>query len=115
MQHLVLMSDDICRTLQEMRWRSGVGRFEFITSPLPTYYRNMKKKAGNVLTDDQIKECEDLGILVDKDDQGTLLQILTKPLDDRYARNPYMLLFTLFVFSFCFLFQLNDIYCFRKF
>ncbi|CBI33833.3 unnamed protein product, partial [Vitis vinifera] len=43
----------------------------------------MKKRAGNVLTDDQIKECEDLGILVDKDDQGTLLQILTKPLDDR--------------------------------
>ncbi|WJZ82755.1 hypothetical protein VitviT2T_002485 [Vitis vinifera] len=82
-QHLVLMSDNICRTLREMRRRSGVGRFEFMPSPLPTYYRNMKKRAGNVLTDDQIKECEDLGILVDKDDQGTLLQILTKPLDDR--------------------------------
>ena len=113
-QHLVLMSDNICRTLREMRRRSGVGRFEFMPLPPPTYYRNMNKRAGDVLTDDQIKECEDLGILVDKDDQGPLLQILTKPLDDRYARNPYMLLFTFF-FAFCFLFQLNDIYCFRKF
>ena len=92
-QHLALMSDDIFRTLREMRRRSGVGGFDFMPSPPPTYYRNVKKRAGDVLTDDQIKECEELGILVDKDDQGTLLQIFTKPLGDRYARNPYMLLF----------------------
>jgi 4-hydroxyphenylpyruvate dioxygenase len=37
------------------------------------------------LNDEQIKECEELGILVDRDDQGTLLQIFTKPIGDRYA------------------------------
>ena len=36
-----------------------------------------------MLTDEQIKECEELGILVDRDDQGTLLQIFTKPVGDR--------------------------------
>ncbi|KAI3520579.1 hypothetical protein L1887_10029 [Cichorium endivia] len=82
-QHLALASEDIFRTLREMRKRSGVGGFEFMPSPPPTYYRNLKKRAGDVLTDEQIKECEELGILVDRDDQGTLLQIFTKPVGDR--------------------------------
>lgn len=82
-QHLALMSEDIFRTLREMRKRSGVGGFEFMPSPPPTYYANLKNRAGDVLTDEQIKECEELGILVDRDDQGTLLQIFTKPLGDR--------------------------------
>jgi 4-hydroxyphenylpyruvate dioxygenase len=38
---------------------------------------------GDDLTPEQYKECEELGILVDKDDQGVLLQIFTKPLGDR--------------------------------
>ncbi|XAR52811.1 4-hydroxyphenylpyruvate dioxygenase [Bertholletia excelsa] len=82
-QHLALMSEDIFRTLREMRRRSSVGGFEFMPSPPPTYYRNLKRRAGDVLTDEQIKECEELGILVDRDDQGTLLQIFTKPVGDR--------------------------------
>lgn len=82
-QHLALMSEDIFRTLREMRKRSGVGGFEFMPSPPPTYYKNLKSRAGDVLTDEQIKECEELGILVDRDDQGTLLQIFTKPVGDR--------------------------------
>ncbi|KAK3006045.1 hypothetical protein RJ639_017335 [Escallonia herrerae] len=82
-QHLALVSEDIFRTLREMRQRSGVGGFEFMPSPPPTYYRNLKNRAGDVLSDEQIKECEELGILVDRDDQGTLLQIFTKPLGDR--------------------------------
>ncbi|XP_047312051.1 4-hydroxyphenylpyruvate dioxygenase [Impatiens glandulifera] len=82
-QHLALMSEDIFRTLKEMRKRSGLGGFEFMPSPPPTYYRNLKNRAGDVLTDEQIKECEELGILVDRDDQGTLLQIFTKPVGDR--------------------------------
>ncbi|KAK9285342.1 hypothetical protein L1049_024533 [Liquidambar formosana] len=82
-QHLALASEDIFRTLREMRRRSGVGGFEFMPSPPPTYYRNLKNRAGDVLTDEQIKECEELGILVDRDDQGTLLQIFTKPVGDR--------------------------------
>ncbi|XP_062105716.1 4-hydroxyphenylpyruvate dioxygenase-like [Humulus lupulus] len=82
-QHLALSSDDIFRTLREMRRRSGLGGFEFMPSPPPTYYKNLKNRAGDVLTEAQIKECEELGILVDRDDQGTLLQIFTKPLGDR--------------------------------
>ncbi|KAJ4850589.1 hypothetical protein Tsubulata_017191 [Turnera subulata] len=82
-QHLALVSEDIFRTLREMRKRSGVGGFEFMPSPPPTYYKNLKSRAGDVLSDEQIKECEELGILVDRDDQGTLLQIFTKPVGDR--------------------------------
>lgn len=82
-QHLALASENIFRTLREMRKRSGIGGFEFMPSPPPTYYRNLKSRAGDVLSDEQIKECEELGILVDRDDQGTLLQIFTKPVGDR--------------------------------
>ncbi|GMH12511.1 hypothetical protein Nepgr_014352 [Nepenthes gracilis] len=82
-QHLALMSEDIFFTLREMKKRSGVGGFEFMPSPPPTYYQNLKSRAGDILTDEQIKECEELGILVDRDDQGTLLQIFTKPVGDR--------------------------------
>ncbi|XP_010542713.1 PREDICTED: 4-hydroxyphenylpyruvate dioxygenase [Tarenaya hassleriana] len=83
LQHLALMSEDIFRTLREMRKRSSVGGFEFMPAPPPNYYRNLKKRVGDVLSDEQINECEKLGILVDRDDQGTLLQIFTKPLGDR--------------------------------
>ncbi|XP_077244473.1 4-hydroxyphenylpyruvate dioxygenase [Tasmannia lanceolata] len=82
-QHLALTSEDIFWTLREMRRRSGVGGFEFMPSPPPTYYRNLKKRVGDVLTEEQMKECEDLGILVDRDEQGVLLQIFTKPVGDR--------------------------------
>nr|AXY96394.1 4-hydroxyphenylpyruvate dioxygenase [Chrysanthemum x morifolium] len=82
-QHLALASEDIFRTLREMRKRSSVGGFEFMPAPPPTYYRNLKKRVGDVLSDEQINECEELGILVDRDDQGTLLQIFTKPVGDR--------------------------------
>ncbi|KAL0292729.1 UNVERIFIED_CONTAM: 4-hydroxyphenylpyruvate dioxygenase [Sesamum radiatum] len=86
-QHLALLSEDIFSTLREMRKRSGVGGFEFMPSPPPTYYKNLKSRAGDVLIDEQIEECEKLGILVDRDDQGTLLQIFTKPVGDRYIQN----------------------------
>ncbi|KAF5732507.1 putative 4-hydroxyphenylpyruvate dioxygenase [Tripterygium wilfordii] len=83
LQHLALVSEDIFRTLREMRKCSFVGGFEFMPSPPPTYYKNLKNRTGDVLSDEQIKECEELGILVDRDDQGTLLQIFTKPVGDR--------------------------------
>jgi 4-hydroxyphenylpyruvate dioxygenase len=40
-------------------------------------------RIGNVLTQEQLQEVEELGLLVDKDDQGILLQIFTKPISDR--------------------------------
>lgn len=54
--------------------------------PPPTYYKNLASRVGSILSDEQIKECDELGILVDKDDQGVLLQIFTKPLGDRCAQ-----------------------------
>ncbi|XP_055823984.1 4-hydroxyphenylpyruvate dioxygenase [Solanum dulcamara] len=82
-QHLALVTEDIFTTLREMRKRSVIGGFEFMPSPPLTYYKNLKSRAGDILSDEQIKECEELGILVDRDDQGTLLQIFTKPVGDR--------------------------------
>ncbi|KAI3987662.1 hypothetical protein MKX01_032553 [Papaver californicum] len=83
LQHLALVSGDIFMTLKEMRKRSSIGGFEFMPSPPPTYYRNLKSRVGDVLSDEEIKMCEELGILVDRDDQGVLLQIFTKPVGDR--------------------------------
>ncbi|KAI3706453.1 hypothetical protein L6452_24206 [Arctium lappa] len=82
-QHLALESEDIFWTLREMKQRSGLGGLEFMPPPPATYYRNLKKRIGDVLSDDQVKECEELGILADRNDDGTLLQIFTKPLGDR--------------------------------
>ncbi|KAI3979537.1 hypothetical protein MKX01_001729 [Papaver californicum] len=81
--HLAFASNDIFTTLKKMKKRSRNG-FEFMPPPPPTYYKTLKHRIGdNVLKDEQIKECEELGILVDKDDQGVLLQTFTKPVGDR--------------------------------
>lgn len=45
--------------------------------------RSLRERIGDVLTEQQLKEVEELGLLVDKDDQGVLLQIFTKPISDR--------------------------------
>ncbi|XP_023768795.1 4-hydroxyphenylpyruvate dioxygenase [Lactuca sativa] len=82
-QHLALQSEDIFQTLREMKRRSVVGGFEFMPPPPPTYYRNLKNRAADVLSDEQMNACEEFGILVDRDNEGTLLQIFTKPLGDR--------------------------------
>eukprot|EP00889_Picochlorum_renovo_P000040 jgi/Picre1/27070/NNA_000040.t1 len=83
LQHLALKTNDIFRTLTEMRNRSHFGGFEFMPKPSQEYYDNLPKKIGPFLTPKQFKLCEELGLLVDKDDQGVLLQIFTKPVGDR--------------------------------
>ncbi|TVU32737.1 hypothetical protein EJB05_24493, partial [Eragrostis curvula] len=82
-QHIALSSNDVLRTLREMRARSAMGGFEFLAPPPPTYYDGVRRRAGDVLSEAQIKECQELGVLVDRDDQGVLLQIFTKPVGDR--------------------------------
>ncbi|ETI53876.1 4-hydroxyphenylpyruvate dioxygenase [Phytophthora nicotianae P1569] len=83
LQHMALKTDDIFHTLAEMQKRSHVGGFEFMPRPNKVYYEQMPERIGDALTKEQYKQIEQLGLLVDKDDQGILLQIFTKPLGDR--------------------------------
>jgi 4-hydroxyphenylpyruvate dioxygenase len=66
-----------------MRKRTEIGGFDFMPRPSDGYYKKLPEKVGSDLTPEQLRECQELGILVDKDDQGILLQIFTKPLGDR--------------------------------
>jgi len=83
LQHLALKTDNIYETMRVMRKMSYAGGFDFMPRPSESYYRNLPKKVGDSLTPEQYKEVEELGLLVDKDDQGVLLQVFTKPIGDR--------------------------------
>jgi 4-hydroxyphenylpyruvate dioxygenase len=83
-QHLALMTRDIFHTMRELRKRSYIGGFEFMPAPPRTYYENLPARIGaDTLTAEEFAELEVLGLLADKDDQGVLLQVFTKPLGDR--------------------------------
>ena len=75
-QHLALATDDIIATVSALRDR-GV---EFLKAPT-TYYAELQDRVGKI--DEPIAELEKLGILVDRDPDGYLLQIFTKPVQDR--------------------------------
>jgi 4-hydroxyphenylpyruvate dioxygenase len=75
-QHLALATDNIIETVSELKSR-GV---EFLTVP-DTYYEEVLDRVGKI--DEDIKALAKLGILVDRDDEGYLLQIFTKPVEDR--------------------------------
>jgi 4-hydroxyphenylpyruvate dioxygenase len=84
-QHLALRTDDELTSITELR-RRGV---DFLTIP-ETYYETVWKRVNAMLTQHGhtvVKEdhtrVKDLGILVDADDEGYLLQLFTKPLQDR--------------------------------
>jgi len=83
LQHLALMTPDIFGCLRKMAAVSELGGFEFMPRPSNEYYRQMPGRIGDSLTPDQYALVEELGVLVDKDDQGILLQIFTKPISDR--------------------------------
>jgi 4-hydroxyphenylpyruvate dioxygenase len=75
-QHLALATDDIIATVTSLRDR-GV---EFLRAPT-TYYSELQGRVGKI--DEPVDELEALGILVDRDPDGYLLQIFTKPVQDR--------------------------------
>ncbi len=75
-QHLAMATDDIIKTVRQMKL-SGV---EFLTIP-DTYYEDLLDRVGPI--DEDIDTLRELGILVDKDDRGYLLQLFTKPVEDR--------------------------------
>lgn len=83
LQHLAVKTNDIFKTLTEMKNRSELGGFEFMPKPSQKYYDELPARIGPVLSEKQFKLCEELGLLVDRDDQGVLLQIFTKPVGDR--------------------------------
>src|SRR5687767_2702061 len=75
-QHIAMATRDIVRCVAELRER-GV---EFLTIP-DQYYDEVPERIGEI--DEQIEDLRRLGILVDRDDEGYLLQIFTKPVGDR--------------------------------
>ena len=80
-QHLALATDDILKTVADLRSR-GV---EFLSTPPQAYYDEIPKRLGkhmDVMKED-INELAKLGIMIDADEEGYLLQIFTKPVEDR--------------------------------
>lgn len=75
-QHVALATSDIVETVTDLRNR-GV---EFLKIP-GTYYDDLQSRVGKI--DEDIEPLKELGILVDRDDEGYLLQIFTKPVEDR--------------------------------
>ena len=75
-QHIAMATSNIVETVGTLR-RQGV---EFLRVP-STYYRELVGRVGHI--DEPIGELQELGILVDRDDEGYMLQIFTRPVEDR--------------------------------
>jgi 4-hydroxyphenylpyruvate dioxygenase len=75
-QHIAIATDDILHTVSELKSR-GV---EFLSIP-GYYYDDLLQRVGKI--DEDIQPLRELNILVDRDEEGYLLQIFTKPVEDR--------------------------------
>jgi 4-hydroxyphenylpyruvate dioxygenase len=75
-QHVALATHNIIETVSELK-RRGV---EFVKIPA-SYYATVLDRVGHI--DEDLKPLQELGILIDKDDEGYLLQIFSKPVEDR--------------------------------
>jgi 4-hydroxyphenylpyruvate dioxygenase len=75
-QHMAIRTDDIAATIRALR-RNGV---EFLDTP-DSYYDMLEERVGKI--DEAMETLRELRILVDRDDMGYMLQIFTKPLQDR--------------------------------
>jgi 4-hydroxyphenylpyruvate dioxygenase len=75
-QHIALATGDIIDTVSKLR-RQGV---EFLRVP-STYYDNLLARTGPI--EEPVSALRELGILVDRDDEGYMLQIFTRPVEDR--------------------------------
>ncbi len=75
-QHIAMATGDIVKTVRAMRHND----VSFLRVP-PAYYEMLPDRVGTIKED--LRELADLGILVDRDDEGYMLQIFTKPVADR--------------------------------
>jgi 4-hydroxyphenylpyruvate dioxygenase len=75
-QHIAMATGDIVKTVRELVSR-GV---EFLRVP-STYYDDLLDRVGHI--DEDLEPLKELGILVDRDDEGYLLQLFSKPVEDR--------------------------------
>ncbi len=75
-QHIAMNTGDICKTVRALR----EGDLDFLRVP-DTYYAELSDRVGPI--DQDFDELRDLGILVDRDEDGYLLQIFTQPVQDR--------------------------------
>ena len=75
-QHVALATNDIVATVSDLK-RRGV---EFLAIPA-SYYEDLLQRVGHI--DEDITPLRELGILVDRDEEGYLLQIFTRPVEDR--------------------------------
>lgn len=76
-QHVAIATADIIKTVRELKAR-GV---EFLDAPPNAYYEDLLNRVGKI--DEDIAPLQELGILVDFDEEGYLLQLFTKPVEDR--------------------------------
>jgi 4-hydroxyphenylpyruvate dioxygenase len=75
-QHIAMATGDILQTVRTLRSRG----IEFLRVP-DAYYEMLPERVGKIK--ESLDEIHDLGILVDRDDEGYLLQIFTRPIQDR--------------------------------
>ncbi len=75
-QHIAMATGDIIGTISKMR-EQGV---EFLRVP-DTYYEDLLARVGSI--EEPVEQLRELGILVDRDDEGYMLQIFTRPVEDR--------------------------------
>jgi 4-hydroxyphenylpyruvate dioxygenase len=75
-QHVAIATNNIIETVKQLKAR-GV---DFLDTPA-SYYEILTSRVGTI--DEEIMQLQELGILVDRDEEGYLLQIFTKPLQDR--------------------------------
>jgi 4-hydroxyphenylpyruvate dioxygenase len=75
-QHIAVATRDIVKTVTELRERG----IQFLTVP-ETYYDDVPERIGEI--EESLEDLRRLGILVDRDDEGYMLQIFTKPVGDR--------------------------------
>jgi len=75
-QHVAMNTKDICKTVRLLRERD----IDFLRVP-DTYYAELADRVGPI--DEDFEELRELGVLVDRDEDGYLLQIFTQPMQDR--------------------------------